>query len=59
MQEHEYKEGAKKGARTRFTVRWVKSVMSLVQRRIRNIKHCINDRPKSVFKDKDAVKCLT
>ena len=38
---------------------WVKTIRSLVLRRIHKLKNCVNDRPKSVFKDKDAVKCLS
>ena len=38
---------------------WVKAIRSLVQRRIHNLKNRVNSRPKSVFKDKDAIKCLS
>ena len=30
---------------------WVRTIRSLVQGRIRKLKHCANSRPKSVFKD--------
>jgi hypothetical protein len=38
---------------------WVRTIRSLVQGRIRKFKNCINSRPKSVFKDQEAVKCLS
>ena len=38
---------------------WVKAIRSLVQRRIHKLKNCVNARPKSVFKDKEAMKCLS
>ena len=38
---------------------WVKSIRSLIQRRIHKLKNCVNARPQSVFKDKEAVKCLS
>ena len=38
---------------------WVKSVRHLVRGRIGHLKFHINRRPTSVFKDPDAVKCLT
>jgi hypothetical protein len=37
---------------------WVRTIRSLVQSRIRNLKKCVNSRPKYVFKDQEAVKCL-
>ena len=37
---------------------WVRAIRSLVQGRIRKLKNCVNSRPKSVFKDQEAVKCL-
>jgi hypothetical protein len=37
---------------------WVRTIRSLVQGRIHRLKNCVNSRPKSVFKDQDAVKCL-
>jgi hypothetical protein len=36
---------------------WVRTIMSIVQGRIRKFKYCVNSRPKSVFKDQD--KCLS
>ena len=38
---------------------WVRTIRSLVQGRIRKLKNCVNSRPKSVFKDHEAVKCLS
>ena len=38
---------------------WVRTIRSLVQGRIHKLKTCVNSRPKSVFKDQEAVKCLT
>jgi hypothetical protein len=38
---------------------WVRTIRSLVQGRIHKLKYCVNSRPKSVFKDKEAVKCLS
>ena len=38
---------------------WVRTIRSLVQGRIHKLKNCVNSRPKSVFKDQDAVKCLS
>jgi hypothetical protein len=38
---------------------WVRTIMSLVQGRIHKLKNCVNSRPKSVFKDEEAVKCLS
>jgi hypothetical protein len=38
---------------------WVRTIGSLVQGWIRKLKHCVNSRPKSVFKDQEAVKCLS
>ena len=38
---------------------WVRTIRSLVQGRIHRLKNCVNSRPKSVFKDQDAVKCLS
>ena len=38
---------------------WVRSIRSLVQGRIRKLKYCVHSRPKSVFKDQEAVKCLS
>jgi hypothetical protein len=38
---------------------WVRKIRSLVQGRIRKLKNCVNSRPKSVFKDKEAVKRLS
>jgi hypothetical protein len=38
---------------------WVRTIRSLVQGRIRKLKNCVNSRPKSVFKDQEAVKCLS
>jgi hypothetical protein len=37
---------------------WVRTNRSLVQGRIHKFKNCVNSRPKSVFKDQEAVKCL-
>jgi hypothetical protein len=36
---------------------WVRKIRSLVQGRIHKLKNCVNSRPKSVFKDQEAVKC--
>ena len=36
---------------------WVRTIRSLVQGWIRKHKKCVNGRPKSVFKDQEAVKC--
>ena len=38
---------------------WVRTIRSLVQGRIHKLKKCVNSRPKSVFKDQEAVKCLS
>jgi hypothetical protein len=38
---------------------WVRTIRSLVQGRIYKLKKCVNSRPKSVFKDQEAVKCLS
>jgi hypothetical protein len=38
---------------------WVRTIRSLVQGRIHKLKNCVNNRPKSVFKDQEAVKCLS
>ena len=38
---------------------WVRPIRSLVQARIHKLKNCVNSRPKSVFKNQEAVKCLT
>ena len=38
---------------------WVRIIRSLVQGRIHKLKNCVNSRPKSVFKDQEAVKCLS
>jgi hypothetical protein len=38
---------------------WVRTIRSLVQGRIHRLKNCVNSRPKSVFKDQEAVKCLS
>jgi hypothetical protein len=35
---------------------WVRTIRSLVQGRIHKLKNCVN---KSVFKDQEAVKCLS
>jgi hypothetical protein len=37
---------------------WVRTIRSLVQGRIHKLQNCVNSRPKSVFKDQEAVKCL-
>ena len=37
----------------------VRTIRSLVQGRIHKLKNCVNSRPKSVFKDQEAVKCLS
>ena len=36
---------------------WGRIIRSLVQGRIHKLKNCVNCRPKSVFKDQEAVKC--
>jgi hypothetical protein len=38
---------------------WVRTIRSLVQGRIHKLKNCVNSRPKSVFKNQEAVKYLT
>ena len=38
---------------------WVRTIRSLVQGRIHKLQKCVNSRPKSVFKDQEAVKCLS
>ena len=38
---------------------WVRTIRSLVQGRTHKLKNCVNSRPKSVFKDQEAVKCLS
>ena len=38
---------------------WVRTIRSLVQGRIHKLKNWVNSRPKSVFKDQEAVKCLS
>jgi hypothetical protein len=38
---------------------WVRTIRSLVQGRIHKLKNCVNSRPKSVFKDQEAAKCLS
>jgi hypothetical protein len=38
---------------------WVRTIRSLVQGRIHKLNNCVNSRPKSVFKDQVAVKCLS
>ena len=38
---------------------WVRTIRSLVQGRIHKLKNCVNSRPKSVFKNQEAVKCLS
>ena len=38
---------------------WLRTIRSLVQGRIHKLKNCVNSRPKSVFKDQEAVKCLS
>jgi hypothetical protein len=38
---------------------WVRTIRSLVQGRIHKLKNCVNSQPKSVFKDQEAVKCLS
>ena len=38
---------------------WVRIIRSLVQGRIRKDRNCVNSRPKSEFKDQEAVKCLS
>ena len=38
---------------------WARTSRSLVQGRIHKLKNCVNSRPKSVFKDQEAVKCLS
>ena len=37
----------------------VRTIRSLVQGRIHKLKNCVDSRPKSVFKDQEAVKCLS
>jgi hypothetical protein len=44
---------------SRWVVDWVRTIRSLVQGRIHKLKNCVNSRPKSVFKDQEAVKCLS
>ena len=34
---------------------WVRTIRSLVQSRIHKLQNCVNSRPKSVFKDQEAV----
>ena len=38
---------------------WIRTMRSLVQGRIHKLKNCVNSRPKSVFKDQEAVNCLS
>ena len=38
---------------------WVRTIRSLVQGRIHKLKNCVNNRPKSIFKNQEAVKCLS
>jgi hypothetical protein len=38
---------------------WVRTIRSIVQGRIHKLKNCVNSRPKSVFKDQQAVECLS
>jgi hypothetical protein len=38
---------------------WVRTIRSLVQGRVDKLKNCVNSRPKSVFKDQEAVKSLS
>ena len=38
---------------------WVRTIRFLVQGRIHKLKNCVNSRPKSVFKDQEAVNCLS
>jgi Tfp pilus assembly protein PilP len=38
---------------------WVRTIRSLVQGRIHKLKNCVNNRPKSIFKDQEAVMCLS
>ena len=38
---------------------WVGTIRSLVQGRIHKLKYCVNSRPKSIFKEQEAVKCLS
>ena len=38
---------------------WVRTIRSLVQSRIHKLKNCVNSQPKSVFKNQEAVKCLS
>jgi hypothetical protein len=38
---------------------WVRTIRSLVPGRIHKLKNCVSIRPKSVFKDQEAVKCLS
>jgi len=39
--------------------KWVKSIRSLILRRIHKLKFCVNAPPKSVLKDKMANECLS
>jgi hypothetical protein len=41
------------------TLMLVRTIRSLVQGRIHKLKKCVNRRPKSLFKDQEAVKCLS
>ena len=38
---------------------WVRTIRSLLQGRIHKLKNCVNSQPKSIFKDQEAVKCLS
>jgi endo-alpha-1,4-polygalactosaminidase (GH114 family) len=38
---------------------WVRAIRSLVQGRNHKLKNYVNSRPKSVFKDQEAAKCLS
>ena len=38
---------------------WVGTIGSLIQGWIRKLKNCVNSRTKSVFKDQEAVKCIS
>jgi hypothetical protein len=38
---------------------WVRTIRSLVQGRIHKLKKCVDSRPKSVFKDQEAVKRIS
>ena len=49
-----------------YARRWIKreidqdpELESLSEGRIHKLKNCVNSRPKSVFKDQEAVKCLS